>query len=109
MSSASRGKSGPQSPNLLVHARLKTIDGRQFDTSQSIHIVPPTATAQAATQPVAPPHRTHGPANRRTTTAASSGSQPRHGDDQDARTLTCARVRLVVGAIGCRESEARLK
>jgi len=33
----------PQSPNLLVHARLKTIDGRQFDTSQSIHIVPPAA------------------------------------------------------------------
>ena len=31
----------PQSANLLVHARLKTIDGRQFDTSQSIHIVPP--------------------------------------------------------------------
>jgi outer membrane murein-binding lipoprotein Lpp len=32
----------PQSANLLVHARLKTIDGRQFDTSQSIRIVPPT-------------------------------------------------------------------
>jgi outer membrane murein-binding lipoprotein Lpp len=32
----------PQSAALLVHARLKTIDGRQFDTSQSIHIVPPT-------------------------------------------------------------------
>jgi outer membrane murein-binding lipoprotein Lpp len=31
----------PQSANLLVHARLKTIDGRQFDTSQTIHIVPP--------------------------------------------------------------------
>jgi hypothetical protein len=31
----------PQSASLLVHARLKTIDGRQFDTSQSIRIVPP--------------------------------------------------------------------
>jgi hypothetical protein len=41
----------PESPSLLVHARLKTVDGRQFDTSQSIRITPPTATAQAATQP----------------------------------------------------------
>ncbi len=45
----------PESPTLLVHARLKTIDGRQFDTSQSIRITPPTATAQAAAQPAAPP------------------------------------------------------
>ncbi|HET6324882.1 MAG TPA: hypothetical protein VFG04_09295 [Planctomycetaceae bacterium] len=46
----------PESPSLLVHARLKTVDGRQFDTSQSIRISPPTATAQAATTPpVAPP------------------------------------------------------
>ncbi len=44
----------PDSPTLLVHARLKTIDGRQFDTSQSIRINPPTATAQAAAQPAAP-------------------------------------------------------
>jgi outer membrane murein-binding lipoprotein Lpp len=44
----------PESPTLLVHARLKTIDGRQFDTSQSIRINPPTAVAQAATQPAAP-------------------------------------------------------
>jgi outer membrane murein-binding lipoprotein Lpp len=43
----------PESPTLLVHARLKTVDGRQFDTSQSIRINPPTATAQAATQPAA--------------------------------------------------------
>jgi outer membrane murein-binding lipoprotein Lpp len=48
----------PQSPTLLVHARLKTIDGRQFDTSQSIRITPPSATAQAATQPAAPPSQT---------------------------------------------------
>jgi outer membrane murein-binding lipoprotein Lpp len=34
----------PESANLLVHARLKTIDGRQFDTSQTIHIVPPGRT-----------------------------------------------------------------
>jgi outer membrane murein-binding lipoprotein Lpp len=45
----------PESPSLLVHARLKTIDGRQFDTSQSIRINPPPATAQAATQPTPPP------------------------------------------------------
>lgn len=38
----------PQSPTLLVHARLKTVDGRQFDTSQSIRIVPPAASAQPA-------------------------------------------------------------
>jgi len=44
----------PDSPTLLVHARLKTIDGRQFDTSQSIRINPPSTTAQAATQPAAP-------------------------------------------------------
>jgi hypothetical protein len=44
----------PDSPSLLVHARLKTVDGRQFDTSQSIRINPPSATAQAATQPAAP-------------------------------------------------------
>ncbi len=31
----------PQSPSLLVHARLKTVDGRQFDASQAIRIVPP--------------------------------------------------------------------
>jgi hypothetical protein len=36
----------------LVHARLKTIDGRQFDTSQSIHIVPPNR-AHNASQSVA--------------------------------------------------------
>ena len=47
----------PESPTLLVHARLKTIDGRQFDTSQSIRITPPKAVAQAAAQPAAP----HGP------------------------------------------------
>lgn len=50
----------PQSPNLLVHARLKTIDGRQFDTSQSIHIVPPAAgtaptASVAAVSPKEPP------------------------------------------------------
>jgi hypothetical protein len=44
----------PDSPTLLVHARLKTVDGRQFDTSQSIRINPPSATAQASTQPPAP-------------------------------------------------------
>ena len=38
----------PQSASLLVHARLKTIDGRQFDTSQSIHIVPPTGESKVA-------------------------------------------------------------
>lgn len=38
----------PQSKNLLVHARLKTIDGRQFDTSQSIHVVPPGEGAAAS-------------------------------------------------------------
>jgi outer membrane murein-binding lipoprotein Lpp len=41
----------PQSSNLLLHARLTTTDGRQFDTSQSIHVNPPpagtTATAGA--------------------------------------------------------------
>jgi len=36
----------PQSSTLLVHARLKTVDGRQFDTSQSIRIVPPAGSAQ---------------------------------------------------------------
>ena len=41
----------PESPTLLVHARLKTIDGRQFDTSQSIRITPPKAVAQAVAQP----------------------------------------------------------
>jgi hypothetical protein len=51
----------PQSANLLVHARLKTIDGRQFDTSQTIHIVPPGPTGglqqsvAAARPPEAPP------------------------------------------------------
>jgi outer membrane murein-binding lipoprotein Lpp len=50
----------PQSANLLVHARLKTIDGRQFDTSQTIHVVPPGQTdappaSVAATTPQAPP------------------------------------------------------
>jgi outer membrane murein-binding lipoprotein Lpp len=45
----------PDSPTLLVHARLKTIDGRQFDTSQSIRITPPAATAQAAVQPAPAP------------------------------------------------------
>jgi hypothetical protein len=44
----------PESPTLLVHARLKTIDGRQFDTSQSIRINPPTTLAQVAAQPSAP-------------------------------------------------------
>jgi hypothetical protein len=42
----------PQSANLLVHARFKTIDGRQFDTSQSIHIVPPNR-GRGASQSVA--------------------------------------------------------
>jgi len=44
----------PDSPQLLVHARLKTIDGREFVTSQSIRINVPSATAQAAAQPTAP-------------------------------------------------------
>jgi hypothetical protein len=39
----------PHSANLLVHARLKTIDGRQFDTSQSIRIVPPGAGTKGST------------------------------------------------------------
>jgi outer membrane murein-binding lipoprotein Lpp len=43
----------PQSANLLVHARLKTIDGRQFDTSQTIHIVPPGGAIPAAAPGVA--------------------------------------------------------
>jgi outer membrane murein-binding lipoprotein Lpp len=43
----------PQSANLLVHARLKTIDGRQFDTSQTIHIVPPGGALPAAAPGVA--------------------------------------------------------
>jgi outer membrane murein-binding lipoprotein Lpp len=43
----------PQSANLLVHARLKTIDGRQFDTSQTIHIVPPGGATPAAAPAVA--------------------------------------------------------
>jgi hypothetical protein len=37
-----------------VHARLKTIDGREFVTSQSIRINVPSSTAQAAAQPTAP-------------------------------------------------------
>jgi hypothetical protein len=41
-------QSPPQSANLLVHARLKTVDGRQFDTSQSIHITPPAQTSNVA-------------------------------------------------------------
>jgi outer membrane murein-binding lipoprotein Lpp len=50
----------PESANLLVHARLKTIDGRQFDTSQTIHIVPPGHTdgpqqSVAAVAPQEPP------------------------------------------------------
>ncbi len=48
----------PDSSQLLVHARLKTIDGREFVTSQSIKINVPSgvaqATAQAATQPKFP-------------------------------------------------------
>ena len=44
----------PESPQLLVHARLKTIDGREFVTSQSIRINVPSATAQVAAQPTAP-------------------------------------------------------
>jgi outer membrane murein-binding lipoprotein Lpp len=67
----------PQSANLLVHARLKTIDGRQFDTSQSIKIAPPGHTdgpqnsvaavapqeplSQPATQPPASPIPTNAP------------------------------------------------
>ncbi|HEV3301150.1 MAG TPA: hypothetical protein VG055_15980 [Planctomycetaceae bacterium] len=51
----------PESPTLLVHARLKTIDGRQFDTSQSIRINPPKAVAQAAAQPAAPQNPTPQP------------------------------------------------
>lgn len=52
----------PESANLLVHARLKTIDGRQFDTSQTIHIVPPGRTdapqqSVAAAEPQAAPPR----------------------------------------------------
>jgi len=43
----------PQSANLLVHARLKTIDGRQFDTSQTIHIVPPSGALPTAAPGVA--------------------------------------------------------
>jgi outer membrane murein-binding lipoprotein Lpp len=43
----------PQSASLLVHARLKTIDGRQFDTSQSIHIVPPPGGTPRSTDVVA--------------------------------------------------------
>jgi outer membrane murein-binding lipoprotein Lpp len=45
----------PLSPNLLVHARLKTIDGRQFDTSQSIKIVPPGHTEGAQPSVAAAP------------------------------------------------------
>jgi hypothetical protein len=43
----------PQSTNLLVLARLKTIDGRQFDTSQTIKIVPPPLGAATPSQSVA--------------------------------------------------------
>jgi outer membrane murein-binding lipoprotein Lpp len=68
----------PESPTLLVHARLKTVDGRQFDTSQSIRINPPTATAQAATQPAAPqPGVTQaGGASSELTPPPAAGPQP---------------------------------
>jgi len=47
----------PTSKELLVHARLKTVDGRQFDTSTPLKVVPPLSSAPAllplpAVQPV---------------------------------------------------------
>ena len=47
----------PQSKELLVHARLRTTDGRQFDTSSPLKVVPPQSSAPAllklpAIQPV---------------------------------------------------------
>ena len=50
-SSAFPGRRRRSRANLLVHARLKTIDGRQFDTSQSIHIVPPAGSARKPPRP----------------------------------------------------------
>jgi len=37
----------PESSELLLHARLTTVDGRQFDTSQTIRITPPHTDAEA--------------------------------------------------------------
>ncbi len=49
----------PQSPSLLVHARLTTVDVRQFDTSQAIRIglpgAPIAGTANVAAAPDEPP------------------------------------------------------
>lgn len=42
----------PASPELIVHARFKTLDGRTFDDTQSVTIQPPSAASQ---QPPAPP------------------------------------------------------
>ena len=101
---ASRGKQQPHSANLLVHARLKTIDGRQFDTSQSIRIVPPaggttrpTNVAAAAkdvrkTRPAdAPPAKTGQP-NAETGPAADTAWWDERASDDDRRSSTTQRT-----------------
>lgn len=40
----------PENKELLVHARLRTTDGRQFDTNSPLKVVPPTIAAPALLQ-----------------------------------------------------------
>lgn len=74
----------PHTPTLLVHARLKTVDGRQFDTSQSIHItlpasleISPADTAAAHQPPGDSPFAQSGTGNAKAASGdAKAGSSP---------------------------------
>lgn len=85
----------PQSPNLLVHARLKTIDGRQFDTSQTIHIVPPPdgstpPASVAATSVKERPEETSATVIPVDVAPASGPSAPGQADQPVAKQATAA-------------------
>ena len=69
----------PTTKELLVHARLKTVDGRQFDTSTPLKVVPPPSTAPAllplpAVQPVK--FESRDKADRQIRTADQSVAEP---------------------------------
>jgi outer membrane murein-binding lipoprotein Lpp len=76
----------PGSANLLVHARLTTADGRQFDTSQSIRITPPPSAGPPL--PIAgggPPASS--PAPRRLAGDGRSPAEAIWGDDNPSKQI----------------------
>lgn len=51
----------PQNPRILLHAKLVTPDGRQFDTSEHVEVTPPMADPGSLAQGVPNPRPTFAP------------------------------------------------